>query len=144
MYHSFYNIPVAKKLWQWVGAIPISTKRENPELLARALDSIAQALENGEVICIFPEGGITHDGELAKFQPGIDDIVKRTPVPVIPMAIRGGWGIWFSRHLGRAMSGLPRAFRKQLAVVCGEPVEPSSVSRLLMHEKVLALRANER
>ena len=93
---------------------------------------------------IFPEGGITATGEIAKFQPGIDQIIKRTPVPVVPMAIRGFWGIWFSRHKGRAMSGLPKSFMKQVTVVAGPPVPPEQANRLVMYDKVVALRGDEK
>ena len=144
MYYKFYNIPIIRGLWRSVKAIPISTKREDPELLKKAFDDVAQGLENGELICIFPEGGISRNGEVAKFQPGVEDILKRTPVPVIPMALRGVWGIWFSRHLGRAMRGWPKAFRKELTVVCGEPMPPEQATRLNLHEKVLALRGDEK
>lgn len=144
MYHRFYNIPVIGALWRSVKAIPIATRREDPEMLARSFDQIAEGLENGELICIFPEGGITYTGEIAKFQPGIDTILKRTPVPVIPMAIRGGWGIWFSRHLGSAMQGFPKAFRKKLTVVFGEALAPEAATRLSLYEKVSALRGDEK
>ena len=144
MYNKFYELPMAKKLFQWLNSIPISSKRENPELVDAAFDTIAEALENGELVVVFPEGGITANGELKKFQPGIDQIVKRTPVPVVPLAIRGFWGIWFSRHKGRAMKGLPSAFMKRLTVVAGPAVPADEANRLLMYDKVLALRGDEK
>ena len=144
MYHKFYEVPVAKRLFQWLNSIPIGTKREAPETLEKAFDEIAEALENGELVVVFPEGGITRDGELAKFQPGIEQIVRRTPVPVVPLAIRGLWGTWFSRHKGRAMKGFPNSFMRRLSIVSGEPVEPNAMSRTLLFDKVLALRGDQR
>ena len=144
MYHAFYELPIAKKLFMWLNSIPIATKRENAELVEQAFDTIAEALENGELVCIFPEGGITRTGEIAKFQPGIDQIIKRTPVPVIPLAIQGLWGTWFSRHKGKAMSGLPKAYMRRISVVSGAPVPANEATRISMFEKVVALRGDEK
>lgn len=144
MDNSYYQLPVAKTLFKALKAIPITAKRQNPELLERAFDEIASALEGGELICIFPEGGITHDGEIRQFQPGVEQIIKRTPVPVVPMAVRGVWGTWFSRHKGRAMKGFPTAFMKKLSVVSSEPVAPNDVNRHDLYDRVLALRGDEK
>jgi len=144
MINTFYDLPIAKKLFQWLNSIPIATKRENPELVEKAFDSIAEALENGELVCVFPEGGITRNGDVAKFQPGIEQIIKRTPVPVVPLAIRGLWGTWFSRYKGSAMSGLPRAYMRRISIVSGEPVQPEEMNRILMRERVLELRGDEK
>ena len=65
--------------------------------------------EHGDLVCIFPEGRITDDGEMNPFRPGIERIVARTPVPVVPMALRGLWGSFFSREGGAAMT---RPFRR--------------------------------
>lgn len=144
MWYGFYELPVIGRLFRWLKSIPIGNRRERPELVKQAFDDVAQALENGELVVIFPEGGITKTGEMAKFQPGIDDIIKRTPVPVVPMALQGLWGTWFSRKGGRAMKGLPTSFMKQINLVVGEAVEPSEVSRLGMQEKVKNLRGEKK
>ena len=144
MDNSYYQIPIAKKLFQALKAIPIAPKTENPELLASAFDQVADALQNDELVCIFPEGGITHDGEMRKFQPGVEQIVKRSPVPVVPLAIRGLWGTWFSRHKGRAMQGLPMAFMKRLCIISSEPVAPENVNRHDLYDRVYALRGEHR
>lgn len=144
MWHSFYELPVVGNLFKWLNSIPIGNSRSRPELVNQAFDKIAEALENGELVVIFPEGGITLDGELKKFQPGIDKIIARTPVPVVPMAIRGMWGTWLSRKRGRAMKGLPSSFMKRLTVVAGQAVPAEQANRLLMQEKVLKLRGDEK
>ena len=144
MINQVYQIPIAKKVFKWVNAIPIAPMKENPELLEKAYDKIADALANNELVCIFPEGTISRDGELGEFLPGIEKIVQRTPVPVVPLAIRGLWGTWFSRQKGRAMKGLPRSFMKRLSVVSGEPVDPQNMTSKIMHGKVLELRGDEK
>jgi len=144
MWYGFYEIPVLGNLFKWLNSIPIGNRKQRPELVDEAFDKIAEALDNGELVVVFPEGGITRTGDIAKFQPGIDKIVKRTPVPVVPMAIRGMWGTWSSRKRGRALSGIPTSYMKKLTVVAGEPVAAEEASRIVMYDKVLALRGNEK
>ena len=144
MWYSFYEIPVIGRLFRWLKTIPIGNRRERPELIKEAFDQIAKELEEGRLVVIFPEGGITRDGELNKFQPGVDDILKRTPVPVVPLALRGMWGTWTSRKRGRALKGFPTAFMKKLTVAIGEAMPPSEANRLTLYEQVLTLRGDEK
>ena len=144
MWYGFYELPVVGRLFKWLNSIPIGNRKQRPELVDEAFDEVAQALNNGELVVIFPEGGITRTGDIAKFQPGIDKIVQRTPVPVIPIAIRGMWGTWSSRKRGRALKGLPSSYMKRLTVVAGEAVPPEQASRVVMYDKVRALRGDEK
>lgn len=105
MYYKFMQIPLIGFLFRDAKVIPIAGKKEDPQLLAQAMEEIDQALKNGDLICLFPEGEITRDGELCPFKPGIERILAKTPVPVIPMTLNGLWGSFFSRaHGGRALS----------------------------------------
>lgn len=144
MYYWFYELPVVKYMFKGLRSIPIASKREAPDVLQAAMDAIAENLDKGHLVCIFPEGGITRDGEVAKFQPGIDEILKRNPVPVVPLALRGMWGTWFSRYNGRALKGLPRAFMKRISLVSGKPVPAAQANRVSMYEHVAALRGEEK
>ncbi len=140
MYHKIYNTPVAKHFFKQAGAIPIATQKENPQLLQQAYDTIAQALENGELVCIFPEGGLTPDGEVQPLKPGIERILERTPVPVIPMALSGLWGTWFSRFGGRAMKGWPKNWMKKINLHTGESITPEDAKLPLISQRICALR----
>ena len=140
MYHKIYNMPVAKHFFRNAGAIPIAPQKEDPELLDKAYDSIANALENAEIVCIFPEGGLTPDGEVQELKPGIERILKRTPVPVIPMALSGLWGTWFSRVHGRAMKGWPRNWMKKINLFAGEPIAANDAKLPLLLQRIKALR----
>ena len=144
MWYGIYELPVVGVLFRCLKAIPIGNRRERPELVDQAFDSIAEQLEAGRLVVIFPEGGITRDGEINKFQPGIDRIIKRTPVPVIPLALRGVWGTWASRKRGRALKGLPSSFMKRLTLIAGDPVAPEDASRVVMYDKVSQLRGDEK
>ncbi len=139
MDHKIFKLPVVGWFFKLVGAIPIAPAREDQKLMDRAFDKIADALESGEVVCIFPEGKLTADGKLGEFKQGIEKIVKRTPVPVVPMALRGLWGSWFSRKNGAAMTGIPKMFMAKIDLVVGDLIPAEQVDRHLLREKVLAL-----
>jgi 1-acyl-sn-glycerol-3-phosphate acyltransferase len=115
--------------------------------MERAFDQISDALDSGQLIGLFPEGAITNDGEMNAFRPGVERIVGRTPVPVIPLALRGLWGSFFSRKGGRAMSKPLRLLSRlwsHIALVAGPPIAATDVSAEGLHDSVLALRADAR
>jgi 1-acyl-sn-glycerol-3-phosphate acyltransferase len=143
MHYKFYELPVLNFIFRTAGAIPIATARENPQMLVQAYERISRYLEEGEVVCIFPEGGLTSDGEIKPFRPGIDKIIRRNPVPVVPMALRGLWGSFFSRKGGAAMKGkLPRPLFYRIGLALGPPVPPAGVSAAGLREAVAALRGD--
>ncbi len=141
MYYRIFDIPLLSFLFRTAKAIPIAGRKEDPALLARALDTIDDALAAGELVCIFPEGGLTSDGEIAPFRSGIERILARRPVPVIPLALRGLWGSVFSRRdsaLGRTR--LPRRFWSRIAVAVGLPIIATEANASVLEEKVRDLR----
>ena len=91
------RIPVLSWLFKQVKAIPIASFKADPVMLEKAFKSIQQALDNGELVCIFPEGALTRDGQLAVFKPGIRRALDTNPVSVIPVGLHGLWGSPFSR-----------------------------------------------
>jgi 1-acyl-sn-glycerol-3-phosphate acyltransferase len=145
MDHNIFRVPVLNFVFRTGRAIPIASLRDDPDLLEKAYEQIALGLEAGDVICIFPEGRITDTGEIYPFRPGMKRIVERTPVPVIPLALRGLWGSFFSRKGGPAMS---RPFRRgvfsKIGLVAGAPVPPQQVTPEGTQEQVLALRGDWR
>jgi 1-acyl-sn-glycerol-3-phosphate acyltransferase len=143
MDHRIFRIPVLNFVFRTGGAIPIASARENPALLERAFDVIARGLERGDLIGIFPEGRITDTGELYPFRSGMMRALERTPVPVVPMALRGLWGSFFSREGGPAMT---RPFRRgifsKVALAVGHAVIPQLVTPEKLQAEVLALRGD--
>ncbi|RUQ37873.1 MAG: MFS transporter [Candidatus Competibacteraceae bacterium] len=142
MDYQIFKVPVLNFVFRTAGAIPIASAREKPEILKQAYDRVARYLEEGEVVGIFPEGRLTEDGEIGPFKAGIEHIVQRTPVPVIPMALRGMWGSFFSRRYGKAMSHLPRRFWSRIELAVGEPTPPEQATSALLRERVRALRGD--
>jgi 1-acyl-sn-glycerol-3-phosphate acyltransferase len=148
MDHRIFRMPLANWFFRNAKAIAIAPAREDPQMLARANERIDAALADGDLVCIFPEGRITYDGELSPFRRGVAQIVERTPVPVIPMALRGLWGSFFSRYGGAAFSRpvearLRRGLRSRVELIVGEPVPPDEVTPELLMARVAALRGGE-
>jgi len=144
MDHNYFHLPVLNFFCRTVRAIPIASRKEDPKVVEQAFDAVAHALEEGSLVCIFPEGRLTPNGDLGPFRPGIERVVARTPVPVVPMALRGLWGSFFSRKDGRAMSRPFRRFWSRIECVCGEPVPAALVTAAALQERIAALRGDRR
>jgi len=148
MDHRIFKIPLANWFFRNAKAIAIAPAKEDPQMLARANQRIDAALADGDLVCIFPEGRITYDGELSPFRQGVQKIVERVPVPVVPMALRGLWGSFFSRYGGGAFSRpvearLRRGLRSRVELIVGEPVLPEEVTPELLMARVAALRGDD-
>ena len=143
MDHRIFQVPVLGWLFKLAKAIPIAPQRDDPAVYARAFAEARRVLSDGDLLCIFPEGVITHDGELGEFKGGIMKVLETNPVPVIPLALQNLWGSFFSRVDGAAMK---RPFRRGLfspvGVVAGHPVAPAAVTPAVLRERVGALLAS--
>ncbi len=144
MDHRIFAMPVLSFLFRTMGAIPIAPARDDPALKERAFAQAADVLARGEVLGIFPEGRLTPDGELGPFRPGLSEILERTPAPVVPMALRGLWGSFFSRSAnGKAMRRL-RGFFSRITLAAGAPIAPRDATPERLKDEVMALRGGQR
>jgi 1-acyl-sn-glycerol-3-phosphate acyltransferase len=143
MDYRIFKTPLLGFIFRTGKAIPIAPAHEDPWLMEKAFVDIAQALHEGELVCIFPEGKLTHTGEMNEFRGGIAKIVARSQVPVIPMALRGLWGSVFSRDPSNVFErSFARGLRSRLALAVGQPVPPQEVTPEGLYEDVLALRGD--
>ncbi|UPQ88854.1 MFS transporter [Vibrio sinaloensis] len=142
MEEEYANAPPLRKFLSRAGVIPISAT--NRRSIIRAFNQVEQALEQGHIVCIFPEGRLTPDGEIHPFMRGMDVILKRSPVPVIPIALKGMWGSYFSRHKGSACKGLPSRVWSKIEIEVGEPVQPEVATTETMQQRVAQLRGDWR
>lgn len=140
MEEEYAELPLVKYFFRLTKVIPINASKSGS--IRRAFFDVEQALSNGEIVLIFPEGVLTHNGEVGAFLRGIDIILKRSPVPVIPMALCGLWGSFFSRHGGKAILKRPSRFWSKIEVVAGKPVPPHLATSSVMREKVIQLRGD--
>ncbi len=144
MDHRIFEVPVLNWLFRTLRAIPVASAREDAALKASAFATAAAALRNGEIVAIFPEGRLTDNGEMGPFRAGIERMLADTPVPVVPMALRGLWGSFFSRsYQGRAMQRVRGVFSR-IAIVAGPPVSPAEATPEALHTRVLAMRGDRR
>jgi 1-acyl-sn-glycerol-3-phosphate acyltransferase len=152
MDHRIFKVPVLGWLFKLAKAIPIAPQKEDPAAYEAAFATAAQVLREGDLLAIFPEGGITRDGTLQPFKGGIMKILERAQadgvqVPVIPMALTNLWGSFFSRVEVRngEQTAMVRPFRRgvfnRVGLNAGAPLTASTVTPEALRERVAALMA---
>lgn len=150
MWHTYYRLPLVRFLFRDAGAIPIASGKTHPEVLQAAFESIDEALANGQLVCLFPEGQLTADGEVGEFRRGVEQILERRPVSVIPFALTGLWDSLFSRQPNRSLgSRLRRFFRPLVELKLGSPLPPPPPNQIAglaqkLRHRVVSLRGSAR
>jgi 1-acyl-sn-glycerol-3-phosphate acyltransferase len=152
MDHRIFKTPVLGFLFRMVKAIPIAPRDEDPAAYQAAFERAAAVLREGDLLAIFPEGGITRDGTLQPFKGGVMKIITRAaeegvhPV-VIPMALTNLWGSFFSRieQVNGAQVAMARPFRRgffnPVGLQIGAPLAASTVTPENLQARVAALAA---
>lgn len=142
MFKPIYDMPVLNFIFRTGKAIPIHSKKADPVTYENAFVRISQELRDGEVVCIFPEGKLTTTGDIDEFKTGVEKILATDPVPVVPLALRGLWGSFFSHKDSTAMTRLPRRFWSKVELVAGDVVPPEQAKADVLQAKVKALRGD--
>jgi 1-acyl-sn-glycerol-3-phosphate acyltransferase len=144
MDHRIFAIPVLGWLFKLGKAIPIAPQREDPVAYDNAFAQARAVLTDGQLLCIFPEGGLTRDGELAEFKGGVMKVLATHPVPVVPLALQNLWGSFFSRiEKGSAMvKPFRRGFFTPVGLVAGPALPAAEVSPELLRSRVQQLLAS--
>ena len=120
VYAGNFEASWVKRLGEVWKAILISA---NPKSIIRALRQASQYLNDGEVVCIFPEGGISRSAQVQTFKPGMMKILKNTDAPVIPMYFDGLWGSIFSFSGGKFFWKMPTLGRRKIDIYYGKPLK---------------------
>jgi 1-acyl-sn-glycerol-3-phosphate acyltransferase len=141
MDHRIFKTPVLGWMFRLAKAIPVASQKEDPATYERAFAQAAQVLRDGDVLALFPEGGITRDGQLQPFKGGIMKILEANPVPVVPMALKNLWGSYFSRAEGGTAMVKPfrRGFMSRVEVIVGEAIPAQQVSPEGLQQRVAEL-----
>ena len=138
MFKPIFDVPVLNFVFRTGRAIPIDSKAANLSAYDAAFTTIHNGLRAGDLLCIFPEGVLTRDGEIAEFKRGIERIIAETPVRVLPMALRGLWGSFFSHRDGVFR---PKGrFWSRVHIIAGEPIPAAEVTAAKLEALVKALR----
>ena len=143
MYYKIFQIPVLKFIFKTGKAIPIASQKENPETLKLAYQQIHEVIAGGDVLGIFPEGGITTDGEIKTFKKGIEKIVGEQPVNVVPMALCNLWGSLFSRR-DPLLKRRPYKFRALIELRIGKVIPPEELTAERLEIAIRQLRGEDR
>jgi 1-acyl-sn-glycerol-3-phosphate acyltransferase len=144
MWYRIWQIPLLNFFFKTMKAIPIAGAREDETIMDEAFETVDAELAAGNLVCIFPEGGITRDGEIARFRPGIEKIIARRPVPVVPVALGRLWGSWFSRRRDGGLRKIPGRLFARVSVSVGKPVRPEEVTAARLELLVRTLRGDAR
>ena len=144
MYYKIFNMPFLSFIFRHAKAIPIASAREDAELMEKAFAKVDAELAQGNVVCIFPEGGLTPDGKVQRFRRGIERVISKRPVPVVPAALGRLWGSWFSRRRNGGLHTIPGRLFARVPVVFGPPVRPQDVSAESLELLVRTLRGDLR
>ena len=144
MWYKIFQMPLLNFIFRTMKAIPIAGAREDSDTMDRAFETVDAELAAGNIVCIFPEGALTRDGEVARFRPGIEKIIARRPVPVIPVALGRLWGSWFSRRRDGGLRKIPGRLFARVPVRVGKAVRPSEVTAERLELLVRTLRGDER
>ena len=139
MHRDYAELPLLRWLFRGAKVIPIASARRDPALLEQAFCRIADELEAGQIVCIFPEGRLTPDGLVQPFRTGIERIVRETPAPVVPMAVVGLWGSLFSRARRSGSTPLLRRIWKRVHVRIGQPIPPEQITADALRDTVCSL-----
>lgn len=139
----FFRIPVLGYILRHSGAIAVAAAADDPAKIGQTCTEAAQALAAGELLAVFPEGAITPNGAIQTFRPFCTALLQDHPVPVIPMALQGLWGSFFSRIEGRA---LKKPFRRglfsRIGLAVGVPMAASEATPERLQAAVTRLRGN--
>jgi 1-acyl-sn-glycerol-3-phosphate acyltransferase len=143
MDHHIFRWPLLNFVFRTSKAIPIASAKEDPAMMEKAFEEVSLALAAGDLVGIFPEGKITANGEINPFRPGITRILQANPVPVVPMALRGLWGSFFSRKDGAAMT---KPFRRgvfsKIELVTGTAIPAAEAMPERLQATVAAMRGD--
>ncbi len=127
MFKDFYDHPLVKPIASIMKAIPISSTLRPREMI-KSLRAATEAIQSGEVVCIFAEGQITRIGQLLPFRRGFERIMKGVEAPVIPVNLDGVWGSIFSFDKGRFLWKWPRSIPYPVTVSFGDPMPADSTA----------------
>jgi len=134
MFRKWFIRPFARLM----NTIPISN-RQSPRELIRSLRTAKKAIQEGELVGIFPEGQVTRIGMMQPFLRGMTRIMRRVEEPIIPIAIDGAYDTAYGLRGGRLQFRLRNPFRRTpLNVTIGKPLPPDT-SPALLRRRVMEL-----
>lgn len=144
------RVPFLRWIVRLARAIPVDASA-GPRAIIQSLRQAGEALEHGEAVCIFAEGGISRTGFLLPFHRGFEQILKRAPAPVVSVYLDHVWGSIFSYRGGRFFWKWPTRLPYPVTVSFGAPLPATTTAaevrqaiQLLSAESAVARSSNRR
>lgn len=119
MYKGYYDKWYLRWFFNFFDVIPISGG-----VSRSSLDGIKDRLQKGQVVALFPEGIISYNGQIGKFERGFEIAIDGLDVPIIPFYLRGLWGSTFSRADGHFKE--LKNEKKEIIISFGKALEPTT------------------
>ena len=133
------NCRIRSRMARDIGAIRISKSRKS---VVAAVRTAREALQAGDLVCIFPEGKLTRTGQMHEFHPGFLSMLKGNDAPVIPVCLHGLWGSIFSFERGKFFWKWPRRWRYPITILFGKPIQkPESIQQVRRAVEELDVKA---
>jgi len=140
MHEDYYNLPLFRHVFKWLGFIEVPSPNK-PKGIRRAIETTREALRNGDIVCIFPEGKLTRNGVMDEFKSGFCRMIPDDmDIPVIPLRLGMIWGSIFSYYHGSIRPRWPMEFPHPAAVTIGKPV-PKDLSPFAIRQQIAELAA---
>ncbi|UZE96166.1 MFS transporter [Alkalimarinus alittae] len=142
MDYQIFKSPLLGPIFRLAKAIPIAPRHKDEQVYLQAFETISNELENGQLVCIFPEGKLTKTGEMNEFRGGVEIILERNSVEVVTLALQGLWGSFFSHKDGPAFANLPKRFWSKVNIVGGRKWTAEEATAAALEANVKELRGD--
>ncbi len=136
-FDDFFKNPLLNVLLRLFGVVPISNKRAKDAIVA-----LSEALKEGHLVCIFPEGQLTRTGMLNEIRKGFELIARKADRPVIPVFLDDLWGSIFSFERGRYFRKHPHHFPYHVSVLFGTPIPAGEATVAVVRDRLQELSAD--
>jgi acyl-[acyl-carrier-protein]-phospholipid O-acyltransferase/long-chain-fatty-acid--[acyl-carrier-protein] ligase len=113
------------RMLRWMHALPIDAW-SGPRAITKSLQAAGDALKEGDLVGIFPEGRLTRNGYLIPFHRGFEHIARRGGAPIVPVYLDQLWGAWSSFCGGTPFCKWPRRRKHPVRVAVGPPLQPTA------------------
>jgi len=89
-FRAYFEVPLIRNITKFIKVIPIDPGTR----LVETMQASSYVLRNDKILCIFPEGERTIDGDVKEFKKGVGILAKELNVPLIPVYIDGSYESW--------------------------------------------------
>ena len=130
----FARSPTLRFFFRALGIIPVA-----PNKPLKGIRLAVEAMQRGELVCVFPEGAISRTGQLMELKRGFEAMARQARCPVVPAVIDGLWGSVFSFAGNKYLWKSPRLMPTHVCVIFGQPLPYAQAGREAVRRSMLDL-----